>query len=235
MAAIGWGSIGWEGTEEFSINKAKCQGPTHQEKGQIREKPSTDIGLRDVLSYGQPEPLAWPDRHGAKTKTSLRFHLGRALGGHRHPRSFGDLGRRRVRARPEQGSGRGQDRGQESGQYGSAVVPCRQRAVPDERGGWHGYSCLGPSSETCWRGAYSGLDSLVTDLAPYLAKLPKTNADTGNYANNRFLYITSVGQRQAIVIWAAENPISNADCSSPWAPANYDKYWYCYEYVYPSD
>lgn len=106
---------------------------------------------------------------------------------------------------------------------------------PTSAGAGTGYSCLGPSSETCWRGAYSGLDSLVTDLAPYLAKLPKTNADTGNYANNRFLYITSVGQRQAIVIWAAENPISNADCSSPWAPANYDKYWYCYEYVYPSD
>lgn len=102
---------------------------------------------------------------------------------------------------------------------------------PASAGGGANWSCLGASSETCWRGNYAGLDSLVTDLAPYLAALPRSLADSGTYANDRLLYLSS--SPNALLIWSTEAVINVADCPSPYAPAQYDKYWYCYENVLP--
>jgi prepilin-type N-terminal cleavage/methylation domain-containing protein len=98
------------------------------------------------------------------------------------------------------------------------------------------WNCLAPSSETCWRGSYSGLDSVVTDLKPYMTQLPLINADSGTYANNRLLYISSVtisGQAGAFLIWEKEATMTQAECPSAYPIAQYDKYWYCYEYIGP--
>lgn len=104
---------------------------------------------------------------------------------------------------------------------------------PVSAAGGSNWSCLGPSSETCWRGGYAGLDSLVTDLAPYLATPPRSNGDSGTYSYNRFLYYSGNGASQAMLIWSTENTMAPADCNSPYAPQLYDKYTYCYESVIP--
>jgi len=102
---------------------------------------------------------------------------------------------------------------------------------PTSAAGGANWSCLSSSAETCWQANYIGLDSLVTDLAPYLAALPRNNADSGNYAYNRLLYISNAPN--ALLLWETEATINAADCPSPYAPAQYDKYWYCYENVLP--
>ena len=105
-----------------------------------------------------------------------------------------------------------------------------------------GGKCLAPSSESCWTGGtYSGSDSLVTALQPYLASLPKNNADTGTYAFDRLLYLNPVpvgawtpgSPAGAYLIWIQEIIFPASLCSSPISPIHYDKYWYCYEYVGP--
>jgi prepilin-type N-terminal cleavage/methylation domain-containing protein len=101
------------------------------------------------------------------------------------------------------------------------------------------WSCLGPSSDSCWGGSYSGLDSLVTDLAPYIGALPKSNADAGTYANDRMLYVTNCPapacgpNNGAHLIWIQETGMPTSICAPGYINAKYDKYWYCYDYVMP--
>src|SRR3989344_7913368 len=57
------------------------------------------------------------------------------------------------------------------------VINALNLYVLDHDGVWPtsggGFVCIAPSSETCWNGGNSGLDSLVTDLSPYLKMLPE--------------------------------------------------------------
>lgn len=105
-------------------------------------------------------------------------------------------------------------------------------AYPTSGTGW---KCFGaPTSESCWRGDYAGLDSLVTAMAPYMANFPVTGAETGSYARNRFLYVsngTVSGQTGAFLIWPKENTMLQSECPSATPPQHYDRYWYCYEYL----
>lgn len=51
------------------------------------------------------------------------------------------------------------------------------------------WKCFGaPTSETCFGGSYAGLDSLVTAMQPHMKNFPTTDASSGSYAYNRFLY-----------------------------------------------
>jgi prepilin-type N-terminal cleavage/methylation domain-containing protein len=109
-----------------------------------------------------------------------------------------------------------------------------------DNGGWPSTGgamrCFGaPSSETCWKGGYTGQDSLNTAMLPYMAQFPTTGTDAGTYANNRFLYnsnFTMGGQTGAFIVWPKENTITSAECP-PVLVNHYDKYWYCYEFVGP--
>ncbi len=94
--------------------------------------------------------------------------------------------------------------------------------------------CLGPSSENCWNGSFSGNDTLVTTLSPYVKLLPNTNAISGNYGYNRFLYnsnFTYSTQTGAWLVWFQEQPIAANQCSSTFPIAHYDLYYYCYEFL----
>lgn len=100
------------------------------------------------------------------------------------------------------------------------------------------WSCLAPSSESCWGGQYTGLDSLVTAVQPYVASFPKNNADSGTRAFDRLIYIdntpanTAGGPNSpagAYITWMQEQTMSSAIC--PGNIYQYDKYWYCHENV----
>jgi len=98
---------------------------------------------------------------------------------------------------------------------------------PPTTGG--GYKCLGPASTTCWKGSYQGLNSLVTDLAPYMSVLPINNADIGTYANDSLLYASNSGGNGPYLIWIQETQVP--PCTT--TPLKYDKYWYCYQRLVP--
>ncbi len=112
---------------------------------------------------------------------------------------------------------------------------------PDSGGTWR---CFGaPSTETCFLANFSGLDSLVTDMAPYISSSPNNNASSGTYGYNRMIYHSSacVGCLQGIwptspagayLIWISENTMNSAKCSSTFF-IKLDTYWYCYEYLGP--
>lgn len=105
---------------------------------------------------------------------------------------------------------------------------------PASGGNW---VCFGaPSSEKCWNNGYNGLDSLVVSMQSYLPSMPVTNATSGSYAYNRFLYLSSgtiSGQTGAFLIWPKENTMTASECPSARPPNHYDEYWYCYEFVGP--
>ncbi len=103
-----------------------------------------------------------------------------------------------------------------------------------------GWKCFGaPSSETCWTGSYTGLDSIVTAMQPYMSTFPTTGATPGNWAYNRFLYYSSVAANSIIsgnpagayLMWYKENTMAASECQSVYPPQHYDAYWYCYEFV----
>ncbi len=104
---------------------------------------------------------------------------------------------------------------------------------PADGGNW---VCFGaPSSEGCWPG-YSGLDSLVTAMSPYMASFPKSNVDPGTNAYNRYLYTrnwngSAWDGQGAFLIWYKENLMTSGECPSPNAVQHFDKYWYCYEFL----
>lgn len=91
------------------------------------------------------------------------------------------------------------------------------------------WSCLGPSADTCWRGNYTGMDSLVTDLSPYMGGLPKNNAKSGNYANDHLLYISNF-LGTAELLWIQERGMDSSLCPGGHYD-HYDDYWYCYETI----
>ncbi len=72
------------------------------------------------------------------------------------------------------------------------VIDAINLFVADHSGYWPdsggGYVCLAPSAETCWAGTYSGSDTLIAGLQPFLREMPKTNAPVGTIAHNRMLY-----------------------------------------------
>ena len=101
------------------------------------------------------------------------------------------------------------------------------------------YNCFGASSsETCWNGGQSGLDSLITAMTPYMSSFPNNNADSGTHAYNRMLYASFVpagnfapgSPAGAYLIWIQEKSLAN--CGSD-ITAHLDKYYYCYEYLGP--
>lgn len=106
--------------------------------------------------------------------------------------------------------------------------------------------CLSPNSERCWfqaaypAGQFSGLDSLVADLQPYISSLPINNADAGTLGFNRMMYMDYTpanvaggpnSPAGAYLIWMQENTMTSAIC--PGYFVQYDKYWYCHENVGP--
>ena len=100
-----------------------------------------------------------------------------------------------------------------------------------------GWSCLAPTNETCFGGGYSGLDSLVSDLSPYISSLPKNNAPTGVLAEDRILYtknhsytagavIPVIG---AYIVWVQEAGMTSAKCTG--YIDHSDASYYCFEYL----
>jgi prepilin-type N-terminal cleavage/methylation domain-containing protein len=104
---------------------------------------------------------------------------------------------------------------------------------PADGGDWR---CFGaPTSESCWPG-YTGLDSLVSAMSTYMGNFPKSEADPGTNAYNRYLYTKNWNGSPwdgdgAFLIWYKENPMAASECSSPNPVQHYDKYWYCYEFL----
>ncbi len=102
---------------------------------------------------------------------------------------------------------------------------------PDSGGTW---VCLGPASETCWDGTYTGSDTVVTDLQPYLQTLPNNNAYADSYAYNRIIYnsnITIDDRTGAFIVWVQEGVMPQSLCQSSYPVQVLDKYSYCYEYL----
>ena len=103
--------------------------------------------------------------------------------------------------------------------------------VPDSGGTWH---CIAPSAESCWRGTYSGLDSLVTALTPYLPTLPNNDAYSGEYAHNRIIYTSNItigGRTGAFIVWPQEGVMAPEFCQSTFPVQVLDRYSYCYEFL----
>lgn len=91
------------------------------------------------------------------------------------------------------------------------------------------WRCFGPSSVTCWRGAFTGSDSLVSDITPFLPKIPTTNTDSSSYSYNYYKYGNFTNPTQTYLVWYKSKPISAAECPSPSTISNFDAYYYCYE------
>jgi prepilin-type N-terminal cleavage/methylation domain-containing protein len=94
------------------------------------------------------------------------------------------------------------------------------------------FICMGsPTSQSCWRGAYLGLDSFITAMSSYMTAFPVINADSGAYAYNRILYHSNYsmgGYTGPFIVWPKENTMTAAECQFVY---HYDKYYYCYEYL----
>ncbi len=102
---------------------------------------------------------------------------------------------------------------------------------PDSGGTWR---CLAPTSESCWSGTYTGLDSIVTAIQPYLQTLPRNNAYSNTYAYNRIIYnsnVTVAGQTGAFIVWAQEGVMPQTLCQGAYPVQVLDRYSYCYEYL----
>jgi len=61
---------------------------------------------------------------------------------------------------------------------------------PQSASGGTDFSCVGPGSETCYGGTYSGYDPLVTQLASFI-KPPLVGTSSGNFFYNRILYTSN--------------------------------------------
>ena len=102
-------------------------------------------------------------------------------------------------------------------------------------------NCLASSSETCWLGSRTGLDSLVSALSPYLSSLPTNNVPSGVRAYNRLLYtdnanagdIVAGSPAGAWLIWVQETGMTPDKCASNIISNYSDGYLYCYEFLGP--
>jgi type II secretion system protein G len=87
-------------------------------------------------------------------------------------------------------------------------------SYPSSDGTWR---CLKPSGN-CWKGGYVADADIVSALAPYMASIPKTQAKSGCYLYDAYLYHGShpgVGSYPAgaYIIWAKENEaFGSAEC-----------------------
>jgi len=110
--------------------------------------------------------------------------------------------------------------------------------LPTSAAGGTGWSCLGPSSDTCWAGTLSGLDSIVSDLSPYVKVTNlKNKAVAGTNAYNDMLYIANcaIGGCGAVagtyIVWMQELGMDTTLCPSPGLIQHIGQYWYCNEYI----
>jgi prepilin-type N-terminal cleavage/methylation domain-containing protein len=106
-------------------------------------------------------------------------------------------------------------------------------AWPLTGGAW---VCIGaPASETCWNGSHAGDDAINAAMTPYMANFPKTNADAGTLAYNRYVYASGslAGQTGAFLVWPKASTMTASECNSAYPPQHEDSYWYCYEYLGP--
>lgn len=112
------------------------------------------------------------------------------------------------------------------------------RRLPTSATAGAAWSCIGPTSDSCWRGALNGLDTLVTDLSPYLkVSTIKNNATPGTYAYNDMLYITNCAAGSCgtlagtYIVWIQETNMDETKCPAPSLIQHLDAYWYCNEYL----
>lgn len=100
--------------------------------------------------------------------------------------------------------------------------------------------CLAPTVANCWLGPVSGLDSLVSDLTPYISPIPTNNASSGTLAYRYYTYGSNVDvdsligfgdwPRGAWIVWIQETNMSNAKCPNDLFN-KLDKYYYCFEFL----
>jgi prepilin-type N-terminal cleavage/methylation domain-containing protein len=106
------------------------------------------------------------------------------------------------------------------------------------------WTCFGPTASTCWAGlgGYTGSDSLMNNIEPYLKRIPLNNATPGTRAYDRLLYVSNYAGLPpnyvtgAYLLWMQENPIAQSDCrDNGYGVDQYagDPYYYCYEYLGP--
>lgn len=99
--------------------------------------------------------------------------------------------------------------------------------------------CLGPASEKCWSNTFYGDDVVYNRLLQYIQKLPVSRADPNSYAYNRLLFSPHQNANfggynedaGAYLTWASEAQIPASKCPSKEPPLQFDKYWYCTEYL----
>lgn len=110
--------------------------------------------------------------------------------------------------------------------------------VPTSASAGTAWSCLGPSSDSCWLASLTGLDSLVTDFSPYTRVTNiKNRAKTGTNAYNDMLYIANCAsgscgsQAGTFIVWMQEGGIDTNTCPSPGLIQYISPYWYCNEFV----
>lgn len=104
------------------------------------------------------------------------------------------------------------------------------------------WSCFAaPSSESCWRSSFTGLDSLASALQSYFVSgIPRPNAVAGSFAYNTYLYTTdhpgwsdTKGDHPSgtYLIWPKEQEITASECNPNFIYRHDETYWYCYEWL----
>ncbi len=98
------------------------------------------------------------------------------------------------------------------------------------------WRCL-KASGTCWQGGYSADADIINGLAPYMASIPKTQAKSGCYLYDAYLYdATHPGVDSfpagAYIIWAKESGVfQSGECPGairgPYACSDY----HCYQFI----
>ncbi len=104
-----------------------------------------------------------------------------------------------------------------------------------------GGRCLGPSGETCWNGVYSGDDSFVSLMKPYIVSFPTNDVGSGSAAYNRLVFLSNFAPNPtwgaptgAYLFWIQENSMPASICPSVIPPQQQSGgYWYCYEFLGP--
>ncbi len=106
---------------------------------------------------------------------------------------------------------------------------------PGTAGAWQ---CM-KSSGTCWRGGYGSNPALTSALAPYMPNIPKTQAPSGTYMHDAYMYLpyytANIGASPpgTYIIYALQEDMGASGCNGYYAGA-YDAGWYyCYYLVEP--
>lgn len=107
-------------------------------------------------------------------------------------------------------------------------------SYPTSSGTW---KCLKPDGTMCWRTTYWGDTTIVNALAPYIPNIPKTQANSGCFLFDSYLYNNnSAGfggyPAGAYIIWAKESgPFQSGEClgeaSGPYDCGEY----HCYQFI----